>query len=168
MPDLRLVTWIRALELDVRRGARALADALKVAAELDRSSPHRCSYPVVIDDRARTSTLLPPIDQHGYTPFTADLPLTPRSMSELARGAAAGKVTAHRAAVATGGEAAELPPPHQPIAVPRRMFTEADWRHGIAARNQAQTDLATLDGSLDDLDARITDLERRTRELLDG
>lgn len=51
--------------------------------------------------------------------------------------------------------------------MPRRMFTEADWRSGVGARNQARTELAALDGSLDDLDARIADLQRRTRQLLD-
>jgi len=36
-----LATWIRALSLDVGRGTRALADALKRATELTANSPHR-------------------------------------------------------------------------------------------------------------------------------
>ncbi len=163
-----LVTWIRALDLDALRGTRALADALKKAPELIGTSPHRCSHPGAIDDPTRTATLLPPIDQHGYTPYATDLPLTPRSISELARDTAAGKVTAHRAVAATDGEAAEQPPLEEPRAVPRRVFAQPDWRRGVEARNVARADLATLDGSLDDLDARIADLERRTRQLMDG
>ena len=163
-----LSTWIRALDLEVGRGARVLADALKKAHELTGSSPHRCAHLGGIDDLIRTATLLPPIDQHGFTPYAADLPLSPRSMSELARAAAAGRVIAHRAVLGSETEAAEEPPLEEPRTVPGRVFSEADWRRGVEARNRARTDLATLDGSLDDLDARIADLERRTRQLMDG
>jgi len=162
-----LAVWIPALNLDVSRGTRALADALKRATELTGNSPHRCSHLGGIDDRSKDATLQPPIDQHGYTPNPLDLPLSSRSMSQLARSAAAGQVIAHRAVLGSDDEAAQQPALEEPRAVPGRVFAQSDWRRGVEARNQARAELATLDGSLDDLDTRIADLERRTRQLLD-
>lgn len=125
----------------VARGARALTHALKTAPELTDSSAHRCAHLRGIDDLTRTATLLPPIDQHGFTPYAADLPLTPRSMSQLARAAAAGKVTAHRAVLETDRESIDQPPLEEPRALPGRVFTAADWRHGVEARNRARAHL---------------------------
>ena len=92
----------------------------------------------------------------------------PRSISELARGAANGKMPAHRAVADTSVNAAEPPQTEEVRAVPGRVFTGVDWRRGVEARNRARTELATLASSLDDLDVRIADLERRTNQLLEG
>ncbi len=81
-----LVRWLRALHLAVTKpSTRTLAWAIDHAPAVDGSSPHLCRSRRPLPTGIAEVPLLPPIDPRGYLSITPR-PLSPHSVSHLARG----------------------------------------------------------------------------------
>jgi len=86
-----LVRWLRALHLALTSPAtRTLAGAIDRAAAVDGSSPHLCRSRRPLPAGIAKVPLLPPIDPRGYLSITPR-PLSPHSVSHLARGNTTGR-----------------------------------------------------------------------------
>ncbi|GGM16205.1 hypothetical protein [Nakamurella endophytica] len=162
-----LVRWLRVLDLDATRSTRVLIAALQRRPAVDAASVHVCSQTLAVDPRTAQLPLLPPIDQHGWTPLDRPAPLSRQSLSQLARTAAAGQVTAHKAVAAL----IQDPSPAEPTttaaaAVPPLTYDAHRWRRGVDQRIAARSALADLGDTLQHIDARIAELETRTKALL--
>ena len=161
-----LARWIEALDRAV--GFRRLADFMEHAPQVTPNSAHACTTPVSPAAATLTTALLPPADQWGATAIEPE-PLSPRSLSQLARDHAAGRHATHRiiprrTAYARQSHLAEAEAAAPVTRAP--SYTVADWQAGVDRRNTDRERLADLDTMLDDLDRQATELERRTRELL--
>ena len=163
-----LARWIEALDRAV--GFRRVADFLELAEAVTAGSAHACTAPVTTASATSATALLPPADQWGATAIEPD-PLRPRSLSQLARDHGAGRHAPHRIIHRRTVYAQQPPLPAREEAAPATTassYTVADWQAGVDRRNADRERLANLDTLLDDLDEKAKELERRTRQLLDG
>ncbi|GGM16122.1 hypothetical protein [Nakamurella endophytica] len=165
-PACAVTAWMDLLYLEATRGTRQVAHVLHYADPLHAGIPHNCYSPRPPDWTGDAIPLLPPIDQHGWTPLDRPTGLSRQSISHLARQAAAGTHQPHR----------DIPPPasgQQPIEftdevlAPTLTYDIQQWQHGIHQRHAAREQLANIGDALDDMDTRIAELEARTKQLLE-
>jgi len=108
--------------------------------------------------------LLPPIDPRGYLSITPR-PLSPHSLSHLARGNTTSQGAVHRVDPQTPDEP-QPPPPAPPVAPPPTPYTASDWEQAAARRRADQNHLRGVDRALDEMDRKAADLNRRILALL--
>jgi len=159
-----LVRWLRALHLPLTSPAtRTLAGAID-RAPADGASPHLCRSRRPIAQGIGKVPLLPPIDPRGHLSITPR-PLSPHSVSHLARGNTTGPGTIHRVEPQTPDE-----PPPPPAATPMTPaatpYTAQDWEQAVARRRADQERLRGVDRTLDEADRRAAELNRRILALL--
>jgi len=160
-----LVRWLRALHLAVTSPAtRTLAGAIDRAPAVDGASPHLCRSRRPLPTGIAEVPLLPPIDPRGHLSITPR-PLSPHSVSHLARGNTTGPGTVHRIEPQTPDEPPP-PPPATPVAPPATPYTAHDWEQAIARRRADQAHLRGIDRTLDEADRRAADINRRILALL--
>jgi len=160
-----LVRWLRALHLAVSKpSTRTLAGAIDRTPAVDGASPHLCRSRRPLPTGIGGVPLLPPIDPRGHLSITPR-PLTPHSVSHLARGNTAGPGAAHRVDPQTPDEQ-QPPPPATPVAPPPTPYTAGDWEQAVARRRADQNHLRGVDRTLDETDRRAADLNRRILALL--
>ncbi len=160
-----LVRWLRALHLALTSPAtRTLAGAIDRAAAVDGASPHLCRSRRPIAQGIGDVPLLPPIDPRGHLAIDPR-PLTPHSLSHLARGNTTGRGAVHRVDPQTP-DAPAPPPPATPVAPPPRPYTAGDWEQAVARRRADQEHLRGVDRTLDEMDQKAADLNRRILALL--
>jgi len=160
-----LVRWLRTLHLALTSPAtRTLAGAIDRAPAVDGSSPHLCRSRRPLPVGIAEAALLPPIDPRGYLSIDPR-PLSPHSVSHLARGNATGPGTIHRVEPQTPDE---LPPtpPATPITPAPTPYTAQDWEQAVARRRADQERLRGVDRTLDEADRRAAELNRRILALL--
>jgi hypothetical protein len=160
-----LVRWLRALHLALTKpSTRSLAWAIDRAPTVDGSSPHVCRSRRPLPAGIAEVPLLPPIDPRGYVSMTPR-PLSPHSVSHLARGNTLGPGTIHRVEPQTLDEPAPPPAvtPMPPAATP---YTAQDWEQAVARRRADQERLRGIDRTLDETDRRAAELNRRLVALL--
>jgi len=161
-----LVRWLRALHLAVTKpSTRTLAWAIDRAPAVDGSSPHLCRSRRPLPAGIAEMSLLPPIDPRGYLSI-APQPLTPHSVSHLARGNTTGPGTIHRVDPQTPDQEQPTPPPPTQIAPPPTPYTAGDWEQAVARRRADQAHLRGVDRTLDETDRKAADLNRRILALL--
>jgi len=161
-----LVRWLRALHLALTSPAtRTLAGAIDRAAAVDGSSPHLCRSRRPLPAGIAKVPLLPPIDPRGYLSIIPR-PLSPHSVSHLARGNTTGPGAVHRVDPQTPDEPQQPPPPATPVAPPAIPYTVGDWEQAVARRRADQAHLRGVDRTLDETDRRAADLNRRILALL--
>jgi len=113
-----LVRWLRALHFALTSPAtRTRAGAIDRAAPVDGASPHLCRSRRPIAQGIGDVPLLPPIDPRGYLAI-APRPLSPHSVSHLARGNTTGPGAVHRVEPQTADEPQLPPPPATPVVPP--------------------------------------------------
>jgi len=162
-----LVRWLRALHLALTSPAtRTLARAIDRAPAVDGSSPHLCRSRRPLPVGIAEAALLPPIDPRGYLAIDPR-PLSPHSVSHLARGNTTGPGAAHRVDPQTTNEP-QPPPPPPPSATPvtPAPYTVGDWERAVARRRADQAHLRGIDRALDETDRKAADLNRRILALL--
>jgi len=108
--------------------------------------------------------LLPPIDPRGHLSITPR-PLSPHSVSHLARGNTTGPGTVHRVEPQIPDEPPP-PPPATPVTPAPTPYTAGDWEQAVARRRADQAHLRGVDRTLDETDRRAADLNRRILALL--
>ncbi len=161
-----LVRWLRALHLALTSPAtRTLAGAIDRAPAVDGASPHLCRSRRPIAQGIGDVPLLPPIDPRGHLSITPR-PLTPHSVSHLARGNTTGPGAVHRVDPQTPDEPQLPPPPATPVAPPPTPYTVVDWEQAVARRRADQDRLRGVDRTLDETDRKAADLNRRILALL--
>jgi len=161
-----LVRWLRALHLALTSPAtRTLAGAIDRAPAVEGSSPHLCRSRRPLPAGIAKVPLLPPIDPRGYLSITPR-PLSPHSVSHLARGNTTGPGAVHRVDPQTPDEPQQPPPPATPVAPPPTPYTVVDWEQAVARRRADQAHLRGVDRTLDETDRRAADLHRRILALL--
>jgi len=161
-----LVRWLRALHLAVTKpSTRTLAGAIDHAPAVEGSSPHLCRSRRPLPTGIADVPLLPPIDPRGHLSITPR-PLSPHSVSHLARGNTTGPGTVHRIEPQTTNEPQPPPPPATPITTAPTPYTAHDWEQAIARRRADQEHLRGVDRTLDETDRRAADLNRRILALL--
>ena len=160
-----LVRWLRALHLALTSPAtRALAGAIDRAPAVNGSSPHLCRSRRPLPVGIAEMPLLPPIDPRGYLAIDPR-PLTPHSVSHLARGNTTGPGAVHRVDPQTPDEPPP-PPPATLVAPPPTPYTVVDWEQAVARRRADQAHLRGVDRTLDETDRKAADLNRRILALL--
>ena len=160
-----LVRWLRALHLALTSPAtRTLAGAIDRAAAVEGSSPHLCRSLRPLPTGIAGVPLLPPIDPRGHLSITPR-PLSPHSVSHLARGNTTGPGAVHRVDPQTPDEQ-QLPPPATTVAPPPTPYTAGDWEQAVARRRADQNHLRGVDRALDETDRKAADLNRRILALL--
>ncbi len=160
-----LVRWLRALHLALTKpSTRTLARAIDRAPAVDGESPHVCRSLRPLPAGIADVPLLPPIDPRGYLSITPR-PLSPHSVSHLARGNTTGPGAVHRIEPQTSDEPPPTPPatPATPAPTP---YTAHDWEQAVARRRADQAHLRGVDRTLDEADRRAADLNRRILALL--
>ena len=163
-----LALWIEALDRAVN--FLRVAGFLEHAPHVTPSSAHACTAPATPAAATLATALLSSADQWGATAIEPD-PLRPRSVSQLARDHAAGRHAPHRIIPRRTAYARQSHLPEAKAAAPvtrAPSYTVADWQAGVDRRNADRARLADLDTLLDEVDEKATELERRTRELLDA
>jgi len=159
-----LVRWLRALHLALTSPAtRTLAWAIDRAPAVEESSGHLCRSRRPLPTGIAEMPLLPPIDPRGYLSITPR-PLTPHSVSHLARGNTTGPGAVHRVEPQTPDE--PPPPPAATPMTPATPYTARDWEQAVARRRADQERLRGVDHTLDEADRRAADLNRRILALL--
>jgi len=160
-----LVRWLRALHLALTKlSTRTLAWAIDRAPAVEGSSPHLCRSRRPLPVGIAEVPLLPPIDPRGYLSITPR-PLSPHSVSHLARGNTTGPGTVHRIEPQTPDEPPP-PPPATTVTPAPTPYTAHDWEQAIARRRADQNHLRGVDRTLDETDRRAADLNRRILALL--
>ncbi len=160
-----LVRWLRALHLALTSPAtRTLAGAIDRAPAVDGASPHLCRSRRPLAQGIGDVPLLPPIDPRGHLSITPR-PLTPHSVSHLARGNTTGPGAVHRVDPQTPDEPAP-PPPATPMTPAATPYTAQDWEQAVARRRADQERLRGVDRTLDEADRRAAELNRRLLALL--
>jgi len=160
-----LVRWLRALHLALTSPAtRTLAGAIDRAAAVDGASPHLCRSRRPLPAGIADVPLLPPIDPRGYLSITPR-PLTPHSVSHLARGNTTSPGAVHRVDPQTPDEPAP-PPAATPMTPAATPYTAQDWEQAVARRRADQNHLRGVDRALDETDRRAAELNRRLLALL--
>ena len=161
-----LVRWLRALHLAVSKpSTRTLAGAIDRTPAVDGSSPHQCRSRRPLPTGIVGVPLLPPIDPRGYLSIDPR-PLSPHSVSHLARGNTPGPGAVHRIEPQTPDEPQLPPPPATPVAPPPTPYTVGDWEQAVARRRADKAHLRGVDRTLDETDRRAADLNRRILALL--
>jgi len=161
-----LVRWLRALHLAVTKpSTRTLAFAIDRAPAVDGASPHLCRSRRPLPQFIGGVPLLPPIDPRGYLAINP-LPLSPHSVSHLARGNTTGPGVVHRVDPQTPDEPQPPPPPATPVPPPPTPYTAGDWEQAVARRRADQAHLRGVDRALDEMDRSAADLNRRILALL--
>jgi len=161
-----LVRWLRALHLAVTKpSTRTLAFAIDRAPAVDGASPHLCRSRRPLPQLIGGVPLLPPIDPRGYLAINP-LPLSPHSVSHLARGNTTGPGVVHRVDPQTPDEPQPPPPPATPVVPPPTPYTAGDWEQAVARRRADQAHLRGVDRALDEMDRSAADLNRRILALL--
>jgi len=161
-----LVRWLRALHLALTSPAtRTLAGAIDRARAVDGASPHLCRSCRPLPTGIAEVPLLPPIDPRGYLAIDPG-PLSPHSLSHLARGNTTGPGAVHRVDPQTADEPQPPPPPATPVAPPATPYTVGDWEQAVARRRADQAHLRGVDRALDETDRKAADLNRRILALL--
>jgi len=162
-----LVRWLRALHLALTSpSTRTLARAIDRAPAVDGSSPHLCRSRRPLPAGIADVPLLPPIDPRGYLSITPR-PLSPHSVSHLARGNTTGPGAVHRVEPQTPNEPQPPPPPATPVAPPAATpYTAHDWEQAVARRRADQNRLRGVDRTLDETDRKAADLNCRILALL--
>jgi len=160
-----LVRWLRALHLALTSPAtRTLAGAIDRAPAVDGASPHLCRSRRPLPTGIARVPLLPPIDPRGHLSITPR-PLTPHSVSHLARGNTTGPGAVHRVDPQTPDEPAP-PPAATPMTPAATPYTARDWEQAVARRRADQERLRGVDRTLDETDRRAAELNRRLLALL--
>jgi len=160
-----LVRWLRALHLALTKpSTRTLAWAIDHAPAVEGSSPHLCRSRRPLPAGIAEVPLLPPIDPRGYLSITPR-PLSPHSVSHLARGNTTGLGKVHRVEPQTPDEPPP-PPPATPVTPTPTPYTARDWEQAVARRRADQNRLRGVDRTLDETDRRAADLNRRILALL--
>ena len=161
-----LVRWRRLLDITATTKTKMSEFLTQKAKDVSENSHHPCKAPQPIDPRTLEVSLFPPIDQWGHLAVQIR-PLTPRSVSRLARQAETG-LPAHRA-VAVDEFTAVLDGPAQTpeitvpsVPAPRPVW---DWAAANDKKRAAIAALAPLTDMLDDIDARIKELAARAKQL---
>ncbi len=161
-----LVRWLRALHLAVTKlSTRTLAGAIDRAPAVDGESPHLCRSRRPLPGGIGDVPLLPPIDPRGHLAIDPR-PLSPHSLSYLARGNTTGRGAVHRVDPQTPDEPAPPPPPATPVAPAATPYTAGDWEQAVARRRDDQEHLRGVDRALDEMDRKAADLNRRILALL--
>ncbi len=161
-----LVRWLRALHLAVSKpSTRTLAEAIDRTPAVDGASPHLCRSRRPLPAGIADVPLLPPIDPRGYLAITPR-PLTPHSVSHLARGNTTGPGAIHRVDPQTPDQPQQPPPPATPIPPPPTPNTASDWEQAVARRRADQHHLRGVDRALDEMDRKAADLNRKILALL--
>jgi hypothetical protein len=161
-----LVRWLRALHLAVSKpSTRTLAGAIDRTPAVDGASPHLCRSRRPLPAGIADVPLLPPIDPRGYLAITPR-PLTPHSLSHLARGNTTGPGAIHRIDPQTPDQPQPPPPPAPPIPPPPTPYTASDWEQAVARRRADQHHLRGVDRALDEMDRKAADLNRKILALL--
>jgi len=161
-----LVRWRRLLDITVAPKTRMSEFLTNRAKEVTENSQHPCRVPQPIDPKTLEVSLFPPIDQWGHLAVQIR-PLSPRSVSRLARQAETG-LAAHRAVPVDELTAALDGPAQTPgtavssAPVPRPVW---DWAAANEKKKSAIATLAPLTDILDDIDARINELAARAKQL---
>ncbi len=157
-----LIRWLRALHLAVTSPAtRTVAEAIDRTPAVDGASPPLCRSGRPLPAGIGGVPLLPPIDPRGY--LAIDLrPLSPPSLSHLARGNTTGPGAVHR----IDPQTPDQPPPATPVLSPPTPYTVGDWERAVARRRADQAHLRGIDGALDETDRKAADLNRRILALL--
>jgi len=161
-----LVRWRRLLDITVATRTRMSEFLTKKAKEVTETSHHPCHDPQPVDPKTLEVSLFPPINQWGHLAVQIR-PLTPRSVSRLARQAHTG-LAAHRAVpvdeftASLGGPAQTPDTPPMSAPVPHPVW---DWAAANEKKKAAIAALAPLTDMLDDIDARINDLAARAKQL---
>jgi len=159
-----LVRWLRALHLALTSPAtRTLAGAIDRTPAVDGASPHLCRSRRPIAQGIGDVPLLPPIDPRGHLAIDPR-PLTPHSLSHLARGNTTSQGAVHRVDPQSPDE--PQPPPAPPVAPPPTPYTASDWEQAVARRRADQNHLRGVDRALDEVDRKAADLNRRILALL--
>jgi len=160
-----LVRWLRALHLAVTKSStRALAGAIDRAPVVDGASSHLCRSRRPLATGIAEVPLLPPIDPRGYLAIDPR-PLSPHSLSHLARGNTTGPGAVHRVDPQTPDQPPP-PPTATPVAPPPTPYTVGDWEQAVARRRADQNHLRGVDRTLDETDRKAADLNRRILALL--
>ena len=160
-----LVRWLRALHLPLTSPAtRTLAGAIDRAPAVAGASPHLCRSRRPIAQGIGKVPLLPPIDPRGHLAIDPR-PLTPHSVSHLARGNTTSQGAAHRVEPQTPDEPAP-PPAATPMTPAATPYTAQDWEQAVARRRADQNHLRGVDRTLDETDRRAAELNRRLLALL--
>jgi len=160
-----LVRWLRALHLALTSPAtRTLAGAIDRSPAVDGASPHLCRSRRPLPTGIAEVPLLPPIDPRGHLSITPR-PLSPHSVSHLARDNTTGPGAVHRVDPQTPDEQ-QPPPPATPVAPPPTPYTARDWEQAVARRRADQAHLRGVDRTLDETDRKAADLNRRILALL--
>ena len=160
-----LVRWLRALHLAVSKpSTRTLAWAIDRTPAVDGASPHLCRSRRPLPTGIGEVPLLPPIDPRGHLSITPR-PLSPHSVSHLARGNTTGPGAVHRVDPQTPDEP-QPPPPPVPVTPAATPYTARDWEQAVARRRADQAHLRGVDRTLDETDRKAADLNRRILALL--
>ncbi len=160
-----LVRWLRALHLALTSPAtRTLAGTIDRTPAVDGSSPHLCRSRRPIAQGIGDVPLLPPIDPRGHLAI-APRPLSPHSVSHLARGNTTSQGAVHRVDPQTPDEPAP-PPAATPMTPAATPYTAQDWEQAVARRRADQERLRGVDRTLDEADRRAAELNRRLLALL--
>ena len=165
-----LARWRRLLDITVAKKARMSEFLTQKAKGVTENSHHPCRAPQPIDSKTLVVSLFPPINQWGHLAVQIR-PLSPRSVSRLARQAETG-LAAHRAVPVDeltalfGDSSAQTPETSvPPVPVPRPVW---DWAAANEKKKAAIAALAPLTDVLDDIDARIDKLAARARDLAES
>jgi len=161
-----LLRWRRLLDITVAKKTRMSDFLTTTAKEVTDSSRHPCRHPKPIDPKTLEVALFPPIDQWGHLAVQIR-PLTPRSVSQLARRAETG-VAAHKILAVDDFTAvlhSQDQTPNTPPASPTLPRPGWDWAAANQKKKAAITALAPLTDMLDDIDARINELIARAKQL---
>ncbi len=160
-----LVRWLRALHLAVTKpSTRTLAWAIDRAPAVDGASPPLCQSRRPLPTGIAEVPLLPTIDPRGYLSITPR-PLSPHSVSHLARGNTTGPGAVHRVEPQTPEQ---LPPPlpATPVTPAATPYSARDWEQAVARRRADQAHLRGIDRTLDETDRQAAELNRRILVLL--
>jgi len=161
-----LVRWLRALHLALTSPAtRTLAVAIDRSPAVDGASPHLCRSRRPLTTGIAEVPLLPPIDPRGHLAIDPQ-PLSPHSLSHLARGNTTGQGAVHRVDPQTPDEPQPPPPPATPVAPPPTPYTVGDWEQAVERRRADQAHLRGIDRTLDETDRKAAELNRRILTLL--
>jgi len=160
-----LVRWLRALHLAVTKpSTRTLAWAIDHAPAVEGSSSHLCRSRRPLPTGIAEVPLLPTIDPRGCLSITPR-PLSPHSVSHLARGNTTGPGTVHRIEPQTPEQ---LPPPlpATPVTPAATPYSARDWEQAVARRRADQAHLRGVGRTLEETDRQAAELNRRILVLL--
>ncbi|MGS0688827.1 hypothetical protein ACVBEQ_27380 [Nakamurella sp. GG22] len=158
--------WLRVLNMEATHpSTRDLAKALKKAGPVTGTSPHLCRSTRPLDPATLPAPLLAPIDQWGYAPLVPQR-LTPHSVSRRTRDLLVGDLGAHRDLPVDTHDEPETPTP-APVPAPRAVYTKADAQRAWERRRADLQDLAGVEATLHEVDARAKELQQRITALLE-